>query len=245
MHPGLAVQTLKKSVSIEKLALIVIAIAIIIRIVNLGSRELWYDEVLSLLLSTGQKGAYQTPKDLPVVLAQYTSLLNIPIESSLGEVILTFKKLLLSLLGGEPHPPIFFLSQHFWLRLFGNSEAAMRSLNLIFSIAAIFSSYNLGKVVLGHRGGLFFAALIGINPFYLFHSLNVRMYAPLLLWTTLSITALLHLIEQHQTANIASRESQWLWRILLIGSTAIGLRFTITAISTKTNPKPYGDNDSR
>ncbi len=48
------------------------------------------------------------------------------------------------------------------------------------------SAYGLGRVVLGHRGGLLLAALLGINPFYLFHSLNLRMYAPLVLWATLS-----------------------------------------------------------
>jgi uncharacterized membrane protein len=223
MNPGLPVTDLKKLVSVEKLALMAIAIAIVLRIVNLGSRELWYDEVLSLLLSTGQRAAYQTPGDTPVVLAEYTPLLSLPIESSLRDLILTFKNLLLSLLAGEPHPPIFFLSQHFWLRLFTNSEAAMRSLNVLFSIAAIFSSYSLGKVVIGHRGGLFVAALVAINPFYLFHSLNVRMYAPLPLWTTLSATALLHLIEQQQNPNLSTRRSQWFWNILLVGSVVAGL----------------------
>ncbi|HIK04396.1 MAG TPA: glycosyltransferase family 39 protein [Trichormus sp. M33_DOE_039] len=198
MNPGLPVKALQKLVSLERLAFAAIAIAILLRIFSLGSREFWYDEVLSLLLSTGQRSAYQTPTSLPIPLAEYTSLLNLPIESSLQDIVLTFKNLLLSLLQGEPHPPIFFLSQHFWLRLFGNTEAAMRSLNLIFSIAAIFSGYSLGKVVLNHRSGLLLAAFIGINPYYLFHSLNVRMYAPLVLWTTLSATALLHLIKSYE-----------------------------------------------
>ncbi|MBW4564182.1 MAG: glycosyltransferase family 39 protein [Mojavia pulchra JT2-VF2] len=214
---------MKKLFSVEKLALIVIAIAIVLRMLNLGNRELWYDEVLSLLLSSGQKGAYQTPGDTPAVLAEYTSLLSLPIEAGLREVFSTFIQLIRSLLGGEPHPPLFFLSQHFWLRLFGNSEAAMRSLNTLFSIAAIGSAYGLGRVFIGHRGGLLLAALIGINPFYLFHSLNIRMYAPLVLWVTLSAWALLHLIYQQNTQSTKNLRSQLLWNSLLIGSTAAGL----------------------
>lgn len=213
---------LKQLFSIEKLALIAIAIAIILRIVNLGSREFWYDEVLSLLLSTGQKSAYQTPTDLPVLLADYTPTLKLPVESSLSDIFFTLKNLILSLVGGEPHPPMFFLSQHLWLRLFGNSEAAMRSLNVLFSIAAIFSSYGLGKVLLNHRSGLILAALIAINPFYLFHSLNLRMYAPLVLWTTLSAVALLKIIHQQNTKSANNFKEQLLWNILFIGAVTAG-----------------------
>lgn len=223
MNPGLPVAKLNKLVSLQTLALAAIAIAVFLRLVNLGSREFWYDEVLSLLLATGQKSAYQTPGDVPVALAEYLPILTIPNESGFGAVISTVKNLLLSLLGGEPHPPLFYVSQHLWLRLFGNSEAAMRSLNTLFSIGAIASAYSLGKVVIGHRGGLLLAAFLGLNPFYLFHSLNVRMYAPLVLWTTLSATALLHLIEKPTTSKTThTRRQQLQWNILLIGAIAAG-----------------------
>ncbi|ABA20401.1 conserved hypothetical protein [Trichormus variabilis ATCC 29413] len=224
MNPGFPVTKLNKLVSLETLALAAIAIAVLLRIVNLGSREFWYDEVLSLLLATGQKSAYQTPKDIPVALAEYLPLLTLPLESGFGAVISTVKELLLSLLGGEPHPPLFYLSQHLWLRLFGNSEASMRSLNTLFSIGAIASAYSLGKVFIGHRGGLLLAAFLGINPFYLFHSLNVRMYAPLVLWTTLSAAALFHLIKESpkSKANHSLHHQLW-WNILFIGSIAAGL----------------------
>lgn len=205
----------------ELLLIITIAIAVLLRILNLGSRELWYDEVLSLLLSTGQKAAYHTPEDSPVVLARYTSLLSLPAEFNARDVT-TVRDLLRGLLGGEPHPPLFFLGQHLWLR-FGNSEVAMRSLGALLSVAAIGSAYGLGRVLLGHRGGLFLAALLGINPFYLFHSLNIRMYGPLVLWTTLSAWALLHLVNQRDTQAAKSRRTQILWNSLVIGSVTVGL----------------------
>ncbi|MFM2063434.1 MAG: hypothetical protein RLZZ507_3104 [Cyanobacteriota bacterium] len=223
MKINLSMNNVKQLLSIERLALITIAIAVILRIINLGTREFWYDEVLSLLLSTSQNAVYKTPKDAPVVLAEYTSLLSLPKETSLGDFFKTIVVLLKSLLGGEPHPPIFFLSQHFWLRLFGNSEAAMRSLNTLFSIAAMGGAYGLGKFILGHRGGLFFAALLAISPFYLFHSLNVRMYAPLVLWVILTTWSLLYLIEQQNSDINQSRSSQLLWNGLFIISITAGL----------------------
>lgn len=205
------------------LLIIAIAIAVLLRILNLGSRELWYDEVLSLLLSTGQKVAYHTPEDSPVVLAEYTSLLSLPAEFTARDVLTTVRNLLQGLLAGEPHPPLFFLGQHLWLRFFGNSEVAMRSLGALLSVATIGSTYGLGRVLLGHRAGLFLAALLGTNSFYLFHSLNVRMYGALVLWTTLSALALLHLVIEGDTQAAHRRRTQMLWNILVIGSVAAGL----------------------
>ncbi|MCP2732469.1 hypothetical protein NJ959_28975, partial [Symplocastrum sp. BBK-W-15] len=143
----------KVSVQFTTILLIVIAIAVILRIVNLGSREFWYDEVLSLLLAGGQKNAYQTPGEVPVILADYKPLLSLPIENSINDIVKTIANLLKGL-AAEPHPPLFFLTQHFWLRLFGNGEGAMRSLETLFSIGAIGSAYGLGSCLLGNRGGL-------------------------------------------------------------------------------------------
>lgn len=230
--------------SLELLLMIAIASAILLRIINLGSREFWYDEVLSLILSNGQQVNYKAPGDLPVVLRDYTALLSLPAESSLGEVIKTVKNVFNGILG-DVHPPLSYLSLHFWMRLFGNSEAAMRSLMALMSVGAIGSAYGLGRIVLGHRGGLLLAALLGTNPFFLFHSLNARMYAPLVLWTTLSTWAMLELMEargeelkvrglkvedsdqQPQPANLQpskpSVSRQILWNVVLIGSVAAGL----------------------
>ena len=44
--------------TINIILLAAIASAVLLRVINLGSREFWYDEVLSLLLSTGQKAQY-------------------------------------------------------------------------------------------------------------------------------------------------------------------------------------------
>lgn len=202
--------------------LIYIAIAVILRLVNLGSREFWYDEILSLLLSTGQKINYQTPKDVPVSLADYTKVLQLPIENNLGDLIQTLDKFLKGLIA-EPHPPLFFIEHHLWLRLWGNSEVAMRSLVALFSIGSIGCAYGLGRCLLGNRGGLLFAAFLGLNPYYLFHSLNVRMYGSLVFWTLLSSWSLLELITLNTSEKIINKPSLKLfWILLLIGSVTAG-----------------------
>lgn len=99
----------------------------------------------------------------------------------------------------------------------------MRSLNALISVAAIFTTYGLGRFILGHRGGLLLAALLGVNPFYLFHSLNVRMYAPLVLWATLSALSLMHIIFGKNSQAITNRRHNLIWNVLLVISITAGL----------------------
>ncbi len=200
----------RKYLTLERLFGYAIVLGIFLRLLNLGTREFWYDEVLSLLLSTGQKIHYSLQGQTPIALAPYTALLNLPTEGSISK---TLQNLLRGLYGGEPHPPIFFLTQHLWLWLFGNRESAMRSLPMLWSVGAIAAAYGLGRKLLDHRSGLLFAALLATNPFYLFHSLNVRMYTPLVLWAILSVWALLEIISR----------PRWNWQIAFVLSIAFGL----------------------
>ncbi|HEY9751169.1 MAG TPA: glycosyltransferase family 39 protein [Allocoleopsis sp.] len=229
MYKPIKVLGFKFAVSLETLLILAIAIGVLLRLLNLGSREFWYDEVLSLLLSSGQKVAYQGPEDLPVVLAQYTPLLDLPPEATAKDVVKTVANLLRGLAGGEPHPPLFYLAQHLWLRWFGNGVAAVRSLGALLSVGAIASSYGLGRVLLGHRGGLILAALLATNPFYLFHALNVRMYGPLVLWAVLSAWSLLEIIGSPKPETQDMRQGSGhkmppiLWSLIFIGAVTAGL----------------------
>lgn len=211
--------------SFNHFLILAIALGVMLRVVQLSSRELWYDEVLSLLLSTGNKALYQTPGDAPVLLSSYHSLLSLPSEPHGGDSLNTLSKLLKGIVA-EPHPPLFFLEQHFWLRLWGNSEAAMRSLVVLFSLGAIYCAYGLGRCLLGQRGGLLLAALLSLNPFYLFHSLNVRMYGSLVFWVLLTGWAWAELIGEsiHQSKNEQSQTvGSWAWWGILTLGTAAGL----------------------
>jgi uncharacterized membrane protein len=210
---------LKRLISLDSLLVIALIIGVLLRLLNLGTRELWYDEVLSLLLSTGQKIHYNTPQESPVLLSQLTPLLSLPIESGKHTIAQTLQGLLRGLYAGEPHPPLFFLAQHLWLRLWGNGEIALRSLPMLWSFGAIAAAYGFGQSLLGTRSGLLFAALLATNPFYLFHSLNVRMYTPLTLWAILSAWALVELIGIKQ----AKTRIQWRWGLVLVGTIAAGL----------------------
>lgn len=167
-----------------------IATAMLVRIINLDSRELWYDEVLSVLLSTGSSDRYNIEGSEPVLLSTFLNNFQIP-EISLLDTV----KNLLRAIASDVHPPLFYLCMHLWRRIFGTSDLTMHALVALFSVGAIFGAYGLGKSILGDRGGLLLAALLGLNPFFLYHSLNLRMYSPLLFFSILSGWGMLELSE--------------------------------------------------
>ncbi len=213
--------------SINIILIIFIALGLLLRIIFIDQREFWFDEVLSLLLVTGKKQLYQTPQDFPISLSHYLPLLNLTPEKTGRESLKTIIQLLRGIVA-EPHPPLFFLTQHFWLRLFGNSEPAMRSLQVLLSIGAMGSGYGLGRITLGNRGGLILAALIAVNPFFLFHSLNVRMYCGLILWVTVGSWALIELIKWPKDR--IKNHYFIIWNLIFITSITAGMLTFYTII---------------
>ncbi|MGF1493672.1 MAG: glycosyltransferase family 39 protein [Microcoleaceae cyanobacterium] len=217
--------------SLEVFFSIAIGLGVFLRIIFLDQREFWYDEVLSLMIAAGNLTAYVSPdsSEFPVLLSNYTKLFAFSPSSAqlFGSISdqswLQGLEAFLKTLWQEPHPPLFYLSQQIWQQLFGNSVAAARSLNALISIIAIGSSYGLGQVVLGQRGGLSLAALMALNPFFLSYSLNLRMYCPTVLWATLSAWALLQLIRQRKQSISVPWWQGLGWSTLLAVSVACGL----------------------
>ncbi|MEB3828246.1 glycosyltransferase family 39 protein [Phormidium sp. CCY1219] len=220
--------------SLNVVSIAAIALGIFLRIINLGSREYWYDEALSIVFVSGQRNVYSNPGEVPVNLDSYTALLHIPPGSGLSEMAANLANVLRGITNNQ-HAPLFYLFHNFWMRLFGNSEIAMRSLVVLMSIAAIASVYGLGRKLLGHRGGLIVAALLATNPFYLAQSLHFRMHGALPFWAALSGWAMLNLTgRKNLSSEVTNRDvsalsprrslyAELAWSAILIGSVTAGL----------------------
>lgn len=76
----------------------------------------------------------------------------------------------------DAHPPGFYLLLHYWMRVFGRSETAIRSLSVIASLGTVWLSYLLGRRLAGASVGLIGALLIAIAPFQIMAAQEVRMY---------------------------------------------------------------------
>jgi 4-amino-4-deoxy-L-arabinose transferase-like glycosyltransferase len=77
---------------------------------------------------------------------------------------------------GDVHPPIYFWSLWFWIRLVGESEYVVRFLSVAYGTVGVALAYALGRRAAGPLAGLLATALIAVAPFEVWWSMELRMY---------------------------------------------------------------------
>jgi 4-amino-4-deoxy-L-arabinose transferase-like glycosyltransferase len=82
--------------------------------------------------------------------------------------------------------PVYVLLAHFWIQVFGTTEAATRSLSALIGIAALAVMYTVGRELFGRKVGLLSALLMAISELQIYYSQTFRFYSLFLLLTLLS-----------------------------------------------------------
>lgn len=77
----------------------------------------------------------------------------------------------------DSSPPLFYVMLHYWMRAFGQSEAAVRSLSALFGALLVGAVFHVGRRIASDRVGLYAGLLVAIAPIQIAHSQEVRMYA--------------------------------------------------------------------
>jgi mannosyltransferase len=85
------------------------------------------------------------------------------------------------------NPPLYWMILHLWQKTWGDSESALRSLSVIFGVAAVPLLAILGQQIVNRSAGLFAAALLAISPLAIELSNEARVYALLHLLTIVSM----------------------------------------------------------
>lgn len=93
---------------------------------------------------------------------------------------------MLQVVAKDTSPPLFYVISYFWIRLFGSSEIAIRSLSLLFFIGTSVLIYFIAKHLFDKRVGIIAAVLSFFNPFLFLYAFEGRMYFCLLFFVTLS-----------------------------------------------------------
>ena len=95
--------------------------------------------------------------------------------------------------------PLFFFSLHFWIRLFGNSEAATRSLSLVFSLAAIYCLYRLCIVLFQKKSvGLLAASFLATSSFFVEFSQETKHWTMFVFLTLISLLFLYRWFQENR-----------------------------------------------
>jgi uncharacterized membrane protein len=101
---------------------------------------------------------------------------------------------------GDVHPPLYYYILHFWMKLFGTSEFALRFPSLIFGVLAIPMIYLLGRRLFNEEVGLISALFLAISPFNVEYSQELRMYSLILFLALLSMYFFVRFLEQDSRA---------------------------------------------
>lgn len=106
-----------------------------------------------------------------------------------------FGEMLRQIPRGESTPPLFYVLEWAWTRVFGDGEAGLRSLPALAGLLTVPVAFAIGRRAgapagkrKGERAGLAAAALVAVNPLLVWFSQEARSYA---LATLLSAVALL------------------------------------------------------
>jgi hypothetical protein len=92
-------------------------------------------------------------------------------------------------------PPLYYVLLHFWMRLFGRSDVAARSMSGLFSVAALPLVYIAGKRLAGRAGAWAALVLLASSPFAIAYATAARMYSLMILWSLLGLLALARALE--------------------------------------------------
>jgi 4-amino-4-deoxy-L-arabinose transferase-like glycosyltransferase len=93
-------------------------------------------------------------------------------------------------------PPLYYLTLHGWMRLFGDGVAAVRGLSALAGVLCLPLLYLLARALTDRATALAATALLAVSPFHIWYAQETRMYALLTLTGLASTLALVRLIQQ-------------------------------------------------
>jgi mannosyltransferase len=89
---------------------------------------------------------------------------------SLGGILRTLER-------ADTHPPLSYFLLHFWMRAFGSSEVAVRSLAALFGVCTVLMLFLLGRLLWGPATGLLAAFMLSLSDINVLYSHDDRMYS--------------------------------------------------------------------
>lgn len=120
-----------------------------------------------------------------------------------------------SALALENNLPGYYYLLSIWIRLFGDSEIALRSLSALFYLGGCWTAFAIGRRIAGTRAGWYSAFFYECSSLAIKQAQNIRMYTMLGMLAGLSTLGMLRVIRD--------RARSWQAWALLIGADAAGI----------------------
>lgn len=114
-----------------------------------------------------------------------------------------FGEMLSALPHRESNPPLFYVLEWGWVRLFGDHEFGIRSLAAVAGTLLVAVAFAIGRRVGGDRTGLAAAALVAVNPLLVWFSQEARNYELVALLSAVSLWLFLRALDDRRERAIA------------------------------------------
>jgi len=102
----------------------------------------------------------------------------------------------------DSSPPFFYLLLHYWMKIFGQGEFAIRTLSAIFGILLVCVLFFVGRRLFTTKVGVYSALIAAISPIQVMYSQEVRMYSLLPLTSILSMYFFIRFIQEKKRMHI-------------------------------------------
>jgi mannosyltransferase len=103
----------------------------------------------------------------------------------------------------ENTPPLWYLLAWADVRLFGDGEIALRSISAIAGIATVPVAWLIGAELAGRRAAIVTAAIVAVNPLFVWYSQEARAYALFALFAALAMLCFLRALREPSARRMA------------------------------------------
>lgn len=100
------------------------------------------------------------------------------------------------------HTPLYFMILHFWMKIFGTGEVAIKSLSLIFGLGTVPLVYSFAKKITEKKIALWAMTICAVSPLLVYFSTEARMYSMVVFLVVLSLNYLVDFEQKNDTKSL-------------------------------------------
>lgn len=114
---------------------------------------------------------------------------------------LSWRKLINVMWQRELNMGPYYILLKIWIAIFGDSELAVRSLSVVFSVFAVAMTFAIGKKLFDAKTGLVAASLLAVNAFLIEYAQEARSYTLLIFMANTSVYFFINMIQDQNVKN--------------------------------------------
>lgn len=106
-----------------------------------------------------------------------------------------FLEVILGSLQDRPHPPLYNVLLHLWIKTFGASEVSARTLSVLFSGGFLVMSYVLLRQFVARWLAFGLLSILALSPLFVYHGQQARPYALIAFLGTANLLAFIRVLD--------------------------------------------------